>query len=404
VVVGAALILLLTTAPLAAAELYIPPVSTETGQIFSLSVAYRAGDVPLVATQNDLVFSADFVVQQRADGGPDCVVNPAVNKPATSFAFRPPTPDGNPVVRALVLAFDNLDPLPDGATLYSCRIGTPLRGSGGEKTVLIERREGADSVGNAVPLGAENGRVIVAVTEPDFGLYPDDVAGRRGETVSLAIRFDGYPGAVRGVVHSLNAYPATFGALACGLDAMVPGQARFTYEPAGCEAAETCTIVTAEVTLDAEPPDQFVLYRCALRIDPDLVPGASYPVSCRNLDARGRNGEEILASCSGASLSVLSDPTAAPSMTPTATPIATASPARTVTSTAPPTVTVNPCGSCPRGVPCQIVNGAPICIILTSSGDDDDGCAITGRSRRLDWLSALAFPMACWLMRRRVRP
>jgi hypothetical protein len=72
-------------------------------------------------------------------------------------------------------------------------------------------------------------------------------------------------------------------------------------------------------------------------------------------------------------------------------------PTRTPTSTRlPSTPTVNPCGSCPKGTRCQVVNGAPICISSSSGG----GCSTSGGGDGRDIAIAFMLPLALWVGRR----
>ena len=75
------------------------------------------------ATQNDIVFPPGAHVVIKEDGKPDCSVNPAIDKEATAFAFMPSACafPGCTRMRALVLAIDNVDPIPPGSVLYTCR-------------------------------------------------------------------------------------------------------------------------------------------------------------------------------------------------------------------------------------------------------------------------------------------
>jgi YVTN family beta-propeller protein len=79
----------------------------------------------VVGVQNDIGFDPRAPIAARANGRPACVVNPAIDKPATTFVFQPP---GCRLgidcvrVRAVVVAFDNVDPLPDGVMLYTCTV------------------------------------------------------------------------------------------------------------------------------------------------------------------------------------------------------------------------------------------------------------------------------------------
>ncbi|MDX2169280.1 MAG: VCBS repeat-containing protein [Deltaproteobacteria bacterium] len=77
--------------------------------------------------------------------------------------------------------------------------------------------------------------------------------------------------------------------------------------------------------------------------------------------------------------------------------VAGGTPTRTPTSTRlPSTPTVNPCGSCPKGTRCQVVNGAPLCISSSSGG----GCSTTGSGDSRDLVIAAMLPLALWLGRR----
>lgn len=120
--------------------------SGRPGDLLEVAVRLIASNGELVtATQNDLELDpAVLSIRSTSGGAPDCRVNPAIHKGATSFGFRPTGCD--PVVgqcrslRALVLAFDNLEVIPAGSVLYRCVVGIAgdapaatvvLRGSGG---------------------------------------------------------------------------------------------------------------------------------------------------------------------------------------------------------------------------------------------------------------------------------
>ncbi len=96
----------------------------------AITVKLVTGGNEVAGTQNDLVFPAGVAVKTRSNGRPDCAVNPDINKGGTSFAFRTAgCPEGSTCVRALVLATDNVDPIPDGSVLYTCNV--TVSGSGG---------------------------------------------------------------------------------------------------------------------------------------------------------------------------------------------------------------------------------------------------------------------------------
>lgn len=95
------------------------------GQRVQFSVTLDTKGLDVSAVQNDITFDRQTAIAVRANGTPDCVVNPAIDKNATGFAFQPPscTLSGDCArLRAIVIAFDNADPLPDGAVLYTCSV------------------------------------------------------------------------------------------------------------------------------------------------------------------------------------------------------------------------------------------------------------------------------------------
>ena len=80
----------------------------------------------VAAVENEIVFDPIYTpVAIEANGRPDCAVNPAINKGATRFGFRPPgcePMDGScSAVHAVVIAIDNVAPIASGALLYTCR-------------------------------------------------------------------------------------------------------------------------------------------------------------------------------------------------------------------------------------------------------------------------------------------
>jgi hypothetical protein len=125
-----------------------------------VSVLLDLADRLIAGTQNDLRFEdPSAAVLRLPNGRPDCTVNPAIDKDGTSFAFRPPgcAPDTCSGIRALVLATDNTDALPDMATLYTCRItavGTTL--------MLVDRVIVSSPDGQRVPAVGVAGQVFFA--------------------------------------------------------------------------------------------------------------------------------------------------------------------------------------------------------------------------------------------------
>ena len=127
----------------------------------------------IAATLNDIGFDSLARIAARETGGPDCVVNPEINKAATVFAFQPGRCietdctrgcDGDDCtsMKAIVLTFDNLDPIPEGSLLYTCNVAisaAAVPGSVFPLTCLFA--EAADPDGNPVGLGCDEGQILV---------------------------------------------------------------------------------------------------------------------------------------------------------------------------------------------------------------------------------------------------
>src|SRR5262249_14838872 len=90
--------------------------------------------------------------------------NPDIAKGATAFAWRPIgcTP-GNDCTRihALVLALDNVDPIPDGALLYTCRFAISTQAGPGRYPLVVSEMLGSDPDGEAIPVDAVDGAIAV---------------------------------------------------------------------------------------------------------------------------------------------------------------------------------------------------------------------------------------------------
>ncbi len=94
------------------------------GTTTQVAVTLLTAGKSVLGTVNEVYFAADTPIRAKADGSPDCAVNPELGKDLTSFAFRPPecTDSGCTATRALVVGFE-VNPngtIADGAELYRC--------------------------------------------------------------------------------------------------------------------------------------------------------------------------------------------------------------------------------------------------------------------------------------------
>lgn len=94
-----------------------------------------------------------------------CQVNPAINKNASAFALRPSGCSPGVTctsLKALILSFTNVDPIPDGSVLFTCEVSISGAAPGGVYP-LDSRLEGAaDPDGNEVLLDGVDGSISVA--------------------------------------------------------------------------------------------------------------------------------------------------------------------------------------------------------------------------------------------------
>ena len=150
------------------ATVIIGDAQGEAGSMAPFDVSLQTA-VEVAGTQNDITFPPEAPIGADNLGGPNCTVNPAINKPQTTFAFLPP---GCTVgtdctgVRALVLAFANVNPIPNGATLYTCQVAISATAADGEYPLTCSNAGGSDPDGGAVRTGCTDGDVIVGLPPP----------------------------------------------------------------------------------------------------------------------------------------------------------------------------------------------------------------------------------------------
>jgi len=132
-----------------------------------VTVTLSTGGTRIAGTQNDIDFDPQARIGAKATGDPDCVVNTDIDKRSPIFRFRPRGCGGDTCtgIRALVFAADNVDPIPDGAALYTCTVTIALDAANGAYALTTSGVILADPIGNAIP-GASgvSGSVTVSTT------------------------------------------------------------------------------------------------------------------------------------------------------------------------------------------------------------------------------------------------
>ena len=170
-----------TPVPNPAVVISIDAVSAMSGTQATFGVRLKAEGATVVGVQDDIVFDTRLPIDQTSAGSPNCVVNPAINKPQTAFSFLPagcqPGVDCD-TVRALVVAFNNLATIPSGALLYTCSVSVPQAAMNG--TYPLRCAAAAASDANEQPLAVRclDGAITVGSMSPPPSPVPgSDVEG-----------------------------------------------------------------------------------------------------------------------------------------------------------------------------------------------------------------------------------
>ncbi len=144
------------------AVLALGSTSATAGQPVAVEAGFRANGAPVAGLQNDLTIAAPLRFAASDAGKPLCKVNDTIGKPATTFAFLPtgcsPGVDCTGV-RALVIALDNVAPLPDGAMVYSCVVEVPTDAMPASYAVGCSNASASDPRGASLPLRCVDGSV-----------------------------------------------------------------------------------------------------------------------------------------------------------------------------------------------------------------------------------------------------
>jgi hypothetical protein len=126
-------------------------------------IVHTAGQ-RVAAAQVDIGLNPAIPVVVTRAGRPNCIVNPEIHKEASLFSFQPPlcTPPVDCVaMRAIVLATDNTDPIPDGAPLFTCRIEVPADTAAGHYALPCRSARSSDARGTPLLTVCSPGTVVV---------------------------------------------------------------------------------------------------------------------------------------------------------------------------------------------------------------------------------------------------
>ena len=146
----------------AAVEIEVRYVDALPGDVVVVDVVLHSYGVPVAGTQNDIAFGPEATILANANDTPDCSVNGAIDKDATVFGFLPFGCIGDEcsVVRALVLALDNIAAIPDGAVLYSCRVSVAANAPTAEHPLLCFNADSSSPDGDPWQTSCRDGGVL----------------------------------------------------------------------------------------------------------------------------------------------------------------------------------------------------------------------------------------------------
>ncbi len=136
---------LLTGRTAVAVTIEIGNTRANPGDTVEIDVILRTMGDEVAGVSNDIHFpdAIDFV---------ECRLNLALGREATAFAPKPSGCSGGSCefVRALVLSFSDLSPIPDGSVLYSCRFALPNSAADGAAFLTCREPEASSPNGSAV--------------------------------------------------------------------------------------------------------------------------------------------------------------------------------------------------------------------------------------------------------------
>jgi hypothetical protein len=158
------------------------------GEQVAVAVTLETMGLAVVAgTQNDIVFDPlNASIAPTSNGPPDCVVNGAINKNA-AFGFLPAGCAGAQctAVRALVFALSNTDPIPDGATLYTCNVAISASAASGAIPLTITGAIAADPGGSRLSnVSGIDGMITVSALPTATPVAPTSTAPAGTATIT----------------------------------------------------------------------------------------------------------------------------------------------------------------------------------------------------------------------------
>jgi hypothetical protein len=267
-----------------------------------VDVRLNSRGAEVVGTQNRINFAPPIRIAALASGAPDCTVNAAIHKSSTAFAFLPIgcAPADCTGMGAFVLAFDNFEVIPNGSTLYTCRVHVDANANPGTYPLHNSELGGADAAGGDLIATGSDGSLTVPGGGPLVAIDIDSVRAVSNQRESFDVRLytlDGAP-TVAGTQNDIFFDPSTpiaatgDGTPDCTVNPDIhKNGTEFLFLPPDCLPGTTCAGMRAFVLAvdNTVPiPGGAMLYSCAVQVAPDAAVGV-YPL--RNDNAVGSDPE-----------------------------------------------------------------------------------------------------------------
>jgi hypothetical protein len=146
----------------ACAHLRVGTASGAPGQRVTVVVTLDSGPWTIAGLQADLPMLHSAPIVRGASGEPACRLDPAIDKPDTSFTLYPAgCTDACTHVRAIVVSLSNLEPLPSHATIYECDLLIAADADPGPQSLAPSTVLAADPLARLVPIEASPGTIDV---------------------------------------------------------------------------------------------------------------------------------------------------------------------------------------------------------------------------------------------------
>ncbi|HSP97140.1 MAG TPA: hypothetical protein VL049_07830, partial [Candidatus Dormibacteraeota bacterium] len=310
-----------TLALAASAQAVIITIGDATGNAgdtVGVDVTLNSEGSSVAGAQNDITFGAGsgIAVAAKANGKPNCAVNEAIDKASTTFAFQPSGCTAGTDcagVRALVLSFDNVTPIPTGSVLYTCQVAIASDATGGDHALTNSNTGASDPGGTALATTGVSGNVSVGGPPPGGTVVGIGTAtGNPGDTVGVDVSLT-TDASIAGTQNDIAfAAPIAIAAKANGKpncavnEAIDKASTTFAFQPSGCTAGTDCTGVRALVLSfdNVTPiPTGSVLYTCQVAIAGDAASG-DQPLTCSNPGASDPGGTAVPATCTNGKVTV----------------------------------------------------------------------------------------------------